>query len=71
MRLLLSATKAQYENFGVILEKAKKKIDDAGKTLGEAQHRNDIIRKKLKTVEAMEQPDAAGVLGLSDDEGTE
>ncbi len=71
VRLLLSATKAQYENFGVILEKAKKKIDDAGKTLGEAQHRNDIIRKKLKTVEAMEQPDAAGVLGLSDDEGTE
>lgn len=66
VRLLLGAAKAQYENFGVILEKAKKKIDDAGKTLGEAQHRNSIIQKKLKSVEDVEQAEAGEILGLGD-----
>lgn len=51
VRKLLSVTKVQYEKFGEILEKARKKIDDAGKTLDEAQSRNSIIRKKLKSVE--------------------
>lgn len=71
VRLLLGAAKAQYENFGTILEKAKKKIDEAGKTLDDAQHRNTIIRKKLKTVEDLEQADAAELLGLSDGDFTE
>lgn len=66
VRLLLGAAKAQYENFGTILEKAKKKIDEAGRTLDDAQHRNTIIRKKLKTVEDLEQADAAELLGFSD-----
>lgn len=66
VRVLLGAAKAQYENFSVILEKAKKKIDDAGKTLDDAQKRNTIIRKKLRTVEDLEQLEAASVLGLSD-----
>lgn len=66
VRMLLGAAKAQYENFGVILEKAKKKIDDAGKTLDDAQKRNTIIRKKLRTVEDLEQMEAASVLGLED-----
>ena len=51
VRKLLSVTKVQYEKFGEILEKARKKIDDAGKTLDEAQNRNSIIRKRLKSVE--------------------
>lgn len=71
VRLLLGAAKAQYENFGTILEKAKKKIDEAGRTLDDAQHRNTIIRKKLKTVEGLEQADSAEILGLSDGEFTE
>lgn len=71
VRLLLGAAKAQYENFGAILEKAKKKIDEAGRTLDDAQHRNTIIRKKLKTVEDLEQADSAELLGLSDGEFTE
>lgn len=69
VRLLLGAAKAQYENFGTILEKAKKKIDEAGKTLDDAQHRNTIIRKKLRTVEDLEQADATALLGLSDSDG--
>ena len=71
VRVLLGAAKAQYENFSVILEKAKKKIDDAGKTLDDAQKRNTIIRKKLRTIEDLEQLEAASVLGLSDNNFTD
>lgn len=67
VRLLLGAAKAQYENFGTILEKAKKKIDEAGKTLDDAQHRNSIIRKKLRTVEDLEQDASADILGIGGD----
>lgn len=66
VRLLLGAAKSQYETFGAVLEKAKKKIDEAGKTLDDAQHRNSIIRKKLRTVEDLEQNDADALLGLHD-----
>lgn len=66
VRQLLGACKAQYETFGTVLEKAKKKIEDAGKSLDEAQHRNSIIRKRLRTVEDMEKTDADGVLGIAD-----
>ncbi len=64
VRLLLGAAKALYENFGTILEKAKKKIAEAGKTLDDAQHRNSIIRKKLRTVEDLEQTESADILGI-------
>ena len=37
----------------------KKKIDEAGKTLDEASHRNEIIRKKLKGVEEIEAAEEA------------
>ncbi len=58
VRKILAAAKSQYETFGVVLEKAKKKIDEAGKTLDEASHRNDIIRKKLKGVEEIDSGEA-------------
>ncbi|MBR0534743.1 MAG: DNA recombination protein RmuC [Clostridia bacterium] len=66
VRRLLAAAKSQYDTFGVVLEKAKKKIDEAGKTLDEASHRNEIIRKKLRGVEEIESADANGILELPD-----
>ncbi len=54
VRKLLAIAKSQYETFGVTLEKARKKIDEAGKSLDDAQKRNEIINKKLKGVEAIE-----------------
>lgn len=69
VRQLLGACKAQYEIFGTVLDKAKKKIDDAGKSLDVAQHRNSIIRKKLRTVEEMETIEAENVLEIGDNMG--
>ncbi len=63
VRKLLAAAKTQYETFGTVLEKAKKKIDEAGKTLDEASHRNEIIKKKLKGVEELDSNEANALLG--------
>ena len=64
VRILLSAIKGQYEKFEVLLAKAKKKIDEAGKSLDDAQHRNDMIQKKLKTVEIIESAESDSILEI-------
>ncbi|MBQ2091588.1 MAG: DNA recombination protein RmuC [Clostridia bacterium] len=66
VRELLSVTKAQYGKFEEILAKAQSKITDAGKVLGEAQHRNEIINKKLKKVDAIEMGEADAYLQIDD-----
>lgn len=67
VRQLLAVTKAQYDKFGAVLEKARKKIDEAGKSLDEAQDRNRIIRKRLKNIEEIDTTAADDYLGLADD----
>lgn len=64
IRTLLGAAKAQYEKFGIVLEKARKKIDEAGKTLDDAQSRNELIQKKLRSVEEIEQGEAEKLLEI-------
>ena len=66
VRNLLSAVKTQYDKFGVLLDKAKKKVDEAGKTLGEAQDRNRIITKKLKTVDVIDYSESDKLLEISE-----
>ena len=66
VRQLLAVTKAQYEKFGVVLEKAGKKIEEAGRTLDDARKRNDIIRRKLKTIDAPTADEADRLLGIED-----
>ena len=51
---VLGAAKMQYEKFGDLLQKARKKVDEAGKVLDEADHRNDIIQKHLRRVETLD-----------------
>ena len=64
IRLLLAAVKGQYENFAVLLEKAKKKVDEAGTTLESAQKRNALIYKKLRSVEELEAGQEQDLLQL-------
>lgn len=56
---VLGAAKMQYEKFGDLLQKARKKVDEAGKVLDEADHRNAIIQKHLRRVETLDEPTAA------------
>lgn len=56
---VLGAAKMQYEKFGDLLQKARKKVDEAGRVLDEADHRNDIIQKHLRRVETLDDPTAA------------
>lgn len=63
---VLGAAKAQYEKFGVLLEKARKKVDEAGKVLDEADHRNSIIQKNLRKVETLDSGSSDDILGIED-----
>ena len=69
VRSLLAAAKVQYDKFGGLLDKAKKKIEEAGNSIGEAQDRNRLIQGKLKSVDKIEYGAADEILGISS--GTE
>lgn len=75
VRKILAAVKSQYDTFSGVLAKAKKKIDEAGRSLDEAQHRNNIIQKKLKAIEEVGSTESEEILGIeqtaSVDEETE
>lgn len=65
VRTLLSAVKDQYTKFDTLLVKARKKIDEAGKTIDDAQFRNTQINKKLRNVESLDG-DSESILGLEE-----
>ena len=48
-------------------DKAKKKIDEAGRTLVAAQDRNRIMTGKLKGIESMDSAEADAYLGIAED----
>lgn len=54
VREILGAAKVQYEKFGDLLAKAKKKVDEAGRTLDDAERKNRFIQSKLKKIEAID-----------------
>lgn len=66
VRVVLAAAKVQYDKFGVLLDKARKKITEAGKSLDDAQSRNNMIQKKLKSVEEIDRTSADDILGIGD-----
>lgn len=63
---ILSAAKTQYDKFGDLLAKARKKVEEAGKALDEADHRNSIIQKNLRKVETLDSNNAADILGIEE-----
>ena len=60
---LLGAAKAQYDKFEETLNSVQRNLDMAGKKLEEAQHRNSIIRKSLRSVETPDGAEEATPLG--------
>ena len=63
----LAAAKTQYGKFAESLDIALKRIEDAGKKVNDARKRNDIIQKKLKKFEDLDETDAQKALELPDD----
>ncbi len=67
---ILGAAKQQYEKFGDLIAKARKKIDEAGTALDDAEKRHAIIQKNLRSVETLpDAGEAERLLGIGD--GTE
>lgn len=62
VREILGAAKAQYDKFGDLLAKARKKVDEAGKTLEDAERKNIFIQRKLKNIEAIDTVSADKLL---------
>ncbi|MBR5328868.1 MAG: DNA recombination protein RmuC [Firmicutes bacterium] len=55
IRKLLAMVKTDMAKFSAALDKAQKKIAEADKTLGEANHRTELITKRLKNVESSDK----------------
>lgn len=60
---VLGAVRTQYDRFEGILAKARKKIDEAGSTIDDAQKRNAIIQRSLRSVERVDESEAEALLG--------
>jgi DNA recombination protein RmuC len=72
---LLGAVKTEFGNFGGILEKTQKKLQEASNVIEQAGVRSRAIEKKLRAVQELPKDDAVALLGkqnsLSIDEGPE
>ncbi|HPV42502.1 MAG TPA: DNA recombination protein RmuC [Spirochaetota bacterium] len=64
---LLGAIKTEFGRFGMLLDKAKKKIDEAGNTIGDASRKSRTIERKLKKVEELPAAEAADMIEFEDD----
>ncbi len=62
----LGVAKKQYAMFGDLLAKARKKVEEAGKALDDANHRNDVIQKHLRKVETLDLPEDSDSLDVDE-----
>ncbi len=62
---VLGAVKTEFAKFGGVLDKVKKQLDTATRTIEETGKRSRAIERKLRSVEQLPQPDASEVLALS------
>ena len=65
---LLAVTRAQYDKYTEVLLKVKKNLDSASQNLELAQKRNELLTKKLKTVDLLGNDDPE-VLQIEQDLG--
>lgn len=68
---VLGAVKTEFGKFGEVLDKVKKKLDEASSQIEESGKRSRVLQKKLRDVEALPATEAdrlLGVLPAADDE---
>ena len=61
---VLGAVKTEFDKFGGVLAKTKKKLDEAVRTIDDAEVRTRQMGRALKTVEALPEAEAQKVLPL-------
>ena len=59
---LLGAVKTEFGKFGAVLEKTKKKLQEASNVIDSAGVRTRAIERKLKNVEALPENDSAKLI---------
>ena len=61
---VLGAVKTEFGKFGEVLAKVRRKLDEAGSTLGAAETRTRVMGRQLRSVEALPAEQSQSVLGL-------
>ena len=61
---VLGAVKTEFGKFGEVLAKVRRKLDEAGSTLGAAETRTRVMGRQLKAVEELPVEQSRAVLGL-------
>ncbi|MEY2688711.1 MAG: recombinase RmuC [Pseudomonadota bacterium] len=64
---VLGAVKTEFAKFGDVLEKTKKKLQEASNSIESAEVRTRAMARQLRGVEAMETRDAQALLGLDNE----
>jgi DNA recombination protein RmuC len=68
---VLGAVKTEFEKFGGVLARTKKKLDEASNTIVEAEVRTRAMARQLRGVESMPSERAPGLLGFDAGEDEE
>ena len=68
---VLGAVKTEFGKFGVVLAKTRKKLDEAAKTIDDAQTRTNVMTRRLKSVEAMPEARTLELLPRAASDGDE
>jgi DNA recombination protein RmuC len=64
---VLGAVKHEFGKFGGVLEKVKRQLDTAGRTIDETSRRTRAMERKLRTVEDLPADTATEMLDLAED----
>ncbi|PKP21875.1 MAG: DNA recombination protein RmuC [Bacteroidetes bacterium HGW-Bacteroidetes-21] len=64
---ILGAVKTEFGRFGTILDKTKKKLQEAANVIDQAGTRSRMIEKKLKNVAELPQKDSLAILGEAEE----
>ena len=63
---ILGAVKTEFDKYGTVLDKVKKKLSEASNHIDQIGTRQRVIGRKLKQVESLPESDAARLLDLDD-----
>jgi DNA recombination protein RmuC len=65
---VLGAVKTEFENFGKVLANTKKQLESVTNSIESAETRTRQMARKLKSVEALPEPEVQRLIGAAEDE---